>query len=124
MSPKGVKVLAAGLSLALSFGLAGCSGSEEKASDKRSNEKASDKPSKEKVSAGIQKILSKSASGVGEKKLKKVSDCIADDIYGKVSNETLKSIVEGKDVTDKESKDYQPVYEASKSCVQKVISES
>lgn len=113
MSQKGVKVLAAGLSLALSFGLAGCSGNKE-----------GKKPSKEKVSAGIQKILSKGASSVGEEKLKKISDCIADDIYGKVSNETLKSIVEGKDVTDKESKDYQPVYEASKSCAQKVMSES
>lgn len=115
MSQKGVKVLAAGLSLALSFGLAGCSGSKEKESGK---------PSKGKVSAGIENILSKGRSGIDKEKLKKISDCIADDIYGKVSKETLKSIVDGKDVTDKKSEDYKTVFKASKSCAQKVVSES
>lgn len=111
MSSKGIKLFATGLVLSLSIGLTGCHGEG--------------KPTKEQVSAGVQKVFSENATmkQLGDEKIKKISDCIAEDIHGKLSDEALKSVADGKDIMDKSSKDYPIVFDASRSCAEKVVKE-
>ena len=84
-------IAAAGLALALPFGLAACGGD--------------DKPSKDEVKEGMTTILedyginaeTMEAAGISAEQLDNYYTCIIDEIYDEVDAESLKSVADGQD---------------------------
>ncbi|AOZ72339.1 hypothetical protein BK816_02680 [Boudabousia tangfeifanii] len=96
----------------LCVGLAGCGGSAASSS--------TDGVSKEEVSQGIVKIyIKENAKAVPQADFKKVGDCVAEEVDGKISEESKMRIAQGHDIMPNE-KDYDVIYKATTKCVEKV----
>ena len=98
-------IAASGVSLALLLG--GCSGG------------GGAKPSKEEVRAGLLKQVGGEESG---ELYKKVTECMADEIYDSVSTEALRAIVEGDKSFKGSKEDDKAIKDASQACIKKMTS--
>ncbi|MDO4717093.1 MAG: hypothetical protein Q4B08_05950 [Propionibacteriaceae bacterium] len=97
-------IAASGVALALLLG--GCSGG------------GGDKPSKEEVRAGLLKQVGGEESG---ELYKKVTECMADEIYDSVSVGALRAIVDGDKSYKGTKEDEKALKEASEACSKKLI---
>ncbi|AOZ72345.1 hypothetical protein BK816_02710 [Boudabousia tangfeifanii] len=108
----GVKALVLAAIAPMALGLVGCSDSSG----------GSAGTSKDDVEKGILKIYTpqKDVIGINDEQVKEIASCFANDIEGKISEESRKKIASGIDIPPN-SPDYQAVFDASKNCAQKVI---
>lgn len=76
------------------------------------------KPSKEEVLEGLKQQMQSSPAlpGISEENLVKISTCVVDKVYDKVSNETLRSLIDGDQSRDVPSEDKTLILEESMEC--------
>ena len=108
-------IFAAGLALALPFGLAACGGA--------------DKPSKDEVLDGMSTMLDEqfAAMGASKEQLEQIGitdemfgeyySCIVDDIYDEVDNDTLQKIADGDPDAQIAADDERELQDATQGCL-------
>lgn len=105
------KVATAMLTVSLALGMAGCGNSG--------------KPSKEEVKAGFEKTLNGIQAGIPEEIKKKMTGCVVDESYDKLSVDALKALQTGdrSKIEAVKSSDREAITSATRACATKMVAE-